>query len=259
MQRRTNAPLIRRMKRVFWVLGILWSGIVSGLFFENLDDIRKVTAGMARREALSHFNKDQASRLWAASHGGVYVPVTEKLTPNPYLAHVPARDIIGPGGTVLTLMNPAYMMREMMNHYSELYGIRGHITSLRHFRSETAPDSWERSALLAFERGVGEVCETSEIEGEPYLRLMKPMFTQKDCLKCHGEQGYKEGDIRGGVSVSVPLTRYLASQKQEIFAHAISFSVLWVHRVRSHRFPRKKNHALHGTAYRNGRKIHHRG
>ena len=62
------------MKKVFWALGILWSGIVFGLFFENFDDIRKVTAGMARREALSHFNKDQASRLWAASHGGVYVP-----------------------------------------------------------------------------------------------------------------------------------------------------------------------------------------
>ncbi len=247
------------MKRVFWVLAILWSGIVSGLFFENFDDIRKVTAGMARREALSHFNKDQASRLWAASHGGVYVPVTEKLTPNPYLAHVPARDIIGPGGTVLTLMNPAYMMREMMNHYSELYGIRGHITSLRHFRSETAPDPWERSALLAFERGVGEVCETSEIEGEPYLRLMKPMFTQKDCLKCHGEQGYKEGDIRGGVSVSVPLSPLSGfSETRDPCARDL-FLAFVGNRVRSHRFPREKNHALHGTTYRNGRKIHHRG
>jgi two-component system, chemotaxis family, sensor kinase Cph1 len=216
------------MKRVFWGMGVVWTGIVLGLFVQDIDAMRKVTAEMARKEALSHFNKDQASRLWAASHGGVYVPVTEKLAPNPYLAHVPARDIIGRDGTVLTLMNPAYMIREMMNHYSKLYGIRGHITSLKHLRSETAPDPWERSALLAFERGVGEVCETSEIEREPYLRLMRPMFTEQSCLKCHLEQGYKEGDIQGGVSVSVPLATYLASQRQEMLEYGISFSVLWI-------------------------------
>ena len=228
VQTRTDEPLIRRMKRVFWALVIVWSAIVFGLLIENADDIRKVTASMARKEALSHFNKDQASRLWAASHGGVYVPVTERLTPNPYLAHVPNRDVAGPDGVVLTLMNPAYMLREMMAHYSELYGIRGHITSLKHFRSETAPDPWEKSALLAFERGAGEVSETTEIHGEPYFRLMRPLITQKECLKCHEAQGHKEGDIRGGVSVSVPLAPYLASEKKEILGHTISFSALWV-------------------------------
>jgi PAS domain S-box-containing protein len=216
------------MKRIFWALGFLWAGIVLGIFVESVRDIRNVRSEMARREAVSHFNKDQAFRLWSASHGGVYVPVTDDLAPNPYLAHVPARDVIGPHGTILTLMNPAYMMREVMDHYSELYLVRGHITSLKNLRYETAPDAWEKAALIAFEQGVKEVCETSQIEGKPYLRLMRPMVTEKNCLKCHREHGYQEGDIRGGVSVAVPLAPYLASQRQEIFAHGISLSILWI-------------------------------
>ncbi len=228
MSKRTNAPLIRRMKRAFWALGFLWSAVVFGLLVRNVHDMRKVSSEMARKEAISHFNKDQASRLWAASHGGVYVPVTRGVAPNPYLAHVPGRDVLGPNGEILTLMNPAYMLRDMMAHYSELYGIRGHITGLKYFRSETAPDPWEKAALIAFEKGAKEVCETSEIDGELYLRLMRPMLTELECLKCHEEQGHKVGDIRGGVSVSVPLSPYLASQKRELLEYGISFSVLWL-------------------------------
>lgn len=33
---------------------------------------------------------------------------------------------------------------------------------------------------------------------------MAPLITKKSCLKCHAKQGYKEGDIRGGISVTVP-------------------------------------------------------
>ena len=33
---------------------------------------------------------------------------------------------------------------------------------------------------------------------------MAPLMTTKACLKCHEKQGYKEGDIRGGISVTLP-------------------------------------------------------
>ncbi|MBL6964881.1 MAG: DUF3365 domain-containing protein [Bacteroidetes bacterium] len=50
-----------------------------------------------------------------------------------------------------------------------------------------------------------EVSEFTEINNQPYLRLIRPMMTKKNCLKCHGFQGYKVGDTRGGVGVLVPL------------------------------------------------------
>ena len=38
---------------------------------------------------------------------------------------------------------------------------------------------------------------------------MAPLVTSKPCLKCHAQQGYQEGDIRGGISVSIPATEML--------------------------------------------------
>jgi len=125
-------------------------------------------------------------------------------------------------------MNPAYMLRQTMEEYESLYGVRGHITSLKHFRPETAPDEWEISALQEFERGAKEISEIIEMNGKPYYRFMSPMITNKGCLKCHGHQGYKVGDVRGGVSVSVPMTPYLINQKRQTITLAVSLGLLWL-------------------------------
>jgi len=183
---------------------------------------------MVKKEARANFNKDQALRHWTSMHGGVYVPVTKETPSNPYLSHVPERDLKTPSGKSLTLMNPAYMLRQTMESYEDLYGVRGHITSLKHFRPETAPDEWEKYALKKFEQGAQEIFEFTDMNGKPYFRLISPMITKKECLKCHGHQGYKVGDVRGGVSVSVPMAPYLATQKRQIIVYAILFAILWV-------------------------------
>jgi len=79
--------------------------------------------------------------------------------------------------------------------------MRGHITSLNPIRPDNAPDEWERRALRAFEQGQHEAVSLETLDGEPYLRFMRPMIVEKKCLKCHAAQGYQEGDIRGGISV----------------------------------------------------------
>jgi chemotaxis family two-component system sensor kinase Cph1 len=228
MSGQNQSVLVGRLKRLLWVTGIVWSAVVCGLFLKDITETKQTILEMARREAMSNFKKDQAARFWAASQGGVYVPVTEKTPPNPFLKDIPERDIITPAGTHLTLMNPAYMLRQMIAQYSDLYGVRGHLTSLKFLRSETAPDDWEKRALLAFERGEPEVTEIAEIEGKPYFRFMRPLIAEASCLKCHGSQGYKVGDIRGGVSVSIPFAPYEEYQKQGLIATALSLGILWV-------------------------------
>jgi len=228
MARTAYKDLSQRIRRLSWLTGVVWTLVLTGLLLHNIRGIRQTAFEMARREASAHFNMDWASRLWAASHGGVYVPASQNTPPNPFLSDVPERDIVTPSGKNLTLMNPAYMLRHMMQHYSDLYGVHGHITSLKPLRQETSPDEWERSALIAFERGAQEAGEVMDIDGQPFFRLMKPLMTESDCLKCHGGQGYKVGDIRGGLSVSVPLSPYLASKKKEAREHIVSFAVLWL-------------------------------
>ena len=217
-----------RLTTYFWLLIVIWTIIIICLLALDFLQTGWVQREMAKTEARANFNKDQAFRFWSSKHGGVYVPINSRTPQNPFLSHVPERDITTESGKALTLMNPAYMLRQMLEEYENLFGVHGHITSLKHYRPETAPDEWERTALLAFERGDKEVLEFTEIEGTPYLRLMRPMIAKKSCLKCHVNQGYKVGDVRGGVSVSVPMSLYVASQRKVFTTHVFGFGLVWL-------------------------------
>ena len=214
--------------RYAWILAAVWTVVLGGLVTWNILRVRGVTRELARTEAQTHFDEDQAVRFWAASHGGVYVPIDERTPPNPYLDHVEERDIETPAGVELTLMNPAYMLRQMNEEFADLYGDAGHITSLDPLRPENSADEWETEALRAFEQGETDVFEFTSIGSEPYLRMMEPMMTQEPCLKCHAHQGYEVGDVRGGVSISVPMAPYLARERRTITAQSLSFGVLWL-------------------------------
>ena len=182
---------------------------------------------VAITEARGHFNKDQAFRFWASSHGGVYVPIDERTQPNQYLKHVSFRDIKRPDGLSLTLMNPSYMIRQMSEEYADMYGIIGHITSLNPLRPENMPDEWEGKALTAFGNGVKEVMEFTMINEEPFLRLIRPMTTKDSCLKCHAHQGYKKGDIHGGVAISLPIRPLAEKYKSKSMIESSVLAFIW--------------------------------
>lgn len=225
------ALLTQRLTPTLWVVvaaALLWTAVVLASLLWSVVNETVQTRELATREARAHFNKDHAFRLWATRHGGVYVPASKETPPNPYLSHVPERDLVTPSGKALTLMNPAYMVRQMSEEYDRLFGVKGHITSLKLHNPDNAPDDWERAALQAFETGTTEVFEVSEIDGKPYLRLMRPMLVQEGCLKCHAYQGYKVGDIRGGVGVAVPLEQYRELERQSIIALSVSHGAFWL-------------------------------
>ena len=216
------------MGRLAWGLAAVWTILVATSLLWNCHQIRQTALELASTQAHLSYNKDLVYRLWAAGHGGVYVPVTPQTQPNPYLSHIPERDIQTPSGRALTLMNPAYMTRQVHELAAQVYGIKGHLTSLKPIRQENAPDAWEAKALKAFETGIPEITEVVELAGEPHLRFMRPWRTEKACLKCHAAQGYKEGDIRGGISLDVPLKPFLAGIKAQTFPLAAGHGLIWV-------------------------------
>jgi len=188
---------------VFWIMLLALS---LGWNWQHLE--RSLT-GLAESEANAAFHKDVTYRLWAAMQGGVYVPPSENTPPNPYLKHIPQRDVETTDGEKLTLVNPAYMTRQVHELGKERYGLRGHITSLEPLRPENAPDEWETKALRSFAEGSLKETTRQSFDGQPYFRLMRPLFADPPCLKCHAAQGYAQGDVIGGISVSVPLQTYL--------------------------------------------------
>jgi hypothetical protein len=171
--------------------------------------------------------KDVTYRRWNAQHGGVYVRVAGKTQPNPYL-EVLERDITTPSDIALTLMNPAYMTRQVHELAQKAYGVHGHITSLNPIRPKNAADPWETQALKAFEQGEKEVSSVEAFKGEPHMRLMRPLITEEGCLKCHAAQGYKEGDIRGGISVSLPMASLHSLQQSRLRATYFGHGLIWL-------------------------------
>ena len=217
-----------RLRRFIWTLIGCWTvaiGIV--LTWEVADELHQAE-DLALSEALGAWKKDVAVRRWDAANGGVYVPVTERTQPDPLLAFLPERDISTPSGQKLTLIGAAAIMRSIDELTSEEFGSHGHITSLRPIRPQNAPDPWEKNALEAFEAGEKQVSSVEQIGGQPYMRLMRPLITEEFCLKCHAEQKYQVGDIRGGVSVSVPMSSVWPAEREEIVHRLIGYGGMWI-------------------------------
>jgi serine phosphatase RsbU (regulator of sigma subunit) len=126
-------------------------------------------------------------------------------SPNPYLADYPERDVTTPSGVRLTMMNPAYMTRQVHELAEKAYGVQGHITSANPIRRENAPDEWEAEALGLLAASEGEISSIEEMGGQEYMRLMRRLITEPSCLSCHSAQGYRVGDVRGGISVATPM------------------------------------------------------
>lgn len=183
---------------------------------------------MLEDEANANFNIDRAFRNWNSRHGGAYVPVSADTPPNPYLAHIPERDITTPSGKQLTLMNPAYMAKQIMTEYEKLYGIKGKITGLELLNPANAPDEWEREALLKLKSGETVVVEQQSIGGEPHIRMMKPLYMGEGCDKCHGILGFQTGDFRGGIVLSLPTTSFLAENARTFRFLATTHSLGWL-------------------------------
>ena len=217
------------LMRYTWTLLTVWTVIVVGLVITDYRDFQNFSTELALNTARAHLNKDKSFRFWGTMHGGVYVPVTEDTPPNPYLSHLEDRDIILSSGKQLTLMNPEYMVRHLNETFSELFGISGHITSLKPLRPENGPDAWEIKALEQFEKGVKEVMEIVEDPQDGLvMRLMEPLYVKPGCMKCHGHQGYMVGDIRGGVGIKTPMSGVIMHTKKQLGLHTVSLAVLWL-------------------------------
>lgn len=213
--------------RRLWLLPlVLWAGAVGWSLRAHLSDISLHTQQMAAEAARNMFRMVVLTREWNARHGGVYVPVDRGTQPNTYLQH-PRRDVTTTEGMQLTLVNPAFMTRQISELARDGAGVQVHITSLRPIRPENAADAWETKALATFESGASEAGELTDGAGGRQFRYMAPLYTQDSCLDCHRQQGYRLGDVRGGISVSLPAQPLdeasVPLRRQTMLSHGLVF------------------------------------
>jgi len=201
--------------RACWLLPqVAWALVIGISLQQSIADIHQHSMELAAEGARHMFRMVEMTRLWNARHGGVYVPVTQDMQPNPYL-DVPARDLETRDGMRLTMINPAYMTRQIAD-IADRHDILFHITSLKPLRPGNAPDAWERASLLRFEDGEPEFMQLVKGADGAMFRYMAPLTVRQSCLKCHVQQGYQVGDIRGGVSVSMPADSIFGADAQRV-------------------------------------------
>lgn len=199
-----------KIKENILIISMIWIGLIALSFWWNYTKAMAGVEQSARQGARSFFQQLVITREWNARHGGLYAPVSQESRPNPYL-QAPDRDMVGADGRAFTLINPAFMTRQLAELAMEKAHVRFHITSLTPIRPENAPTVRERKALQAFAEGRDEVGYFIRNNGQDTYFYMAPLVTGKTCLTCHGHQGYQEGDIRGGISISLPFPTKISS------------------------------------------------
>ncbi len=100
---------------------------------------------------------------------------------------------------------PAVATKQLSTYAARMTDFRFHITSMQLINPENAPDEYEVRALGLFAQGAKEHQEIITLGKERFYRYMAPLYVNKACMECHDYQGYKIGDLRGGISVTIPM------------------------------------------------------
>ncbi len=201
-----------------------WTLLLVLLLSWNKRHMKKTTILLAENNARMFWEKDTLYRAWTVFHGGVYAPVSKETQPNPYL-EIENRDVTI-SGQKYTFVNPAYMFRKINEVKQGGIRIEGRLTSLEPKRPDNKPTEWEKKALRSFEQGKEEYINFVEIDGESFVRFMRPVKTKEICLRCHA--GEKVGAIRGGVSITVPLEEHLAQYRDNVNKIQKAFFAIWL-------------------------------
>jgi signal transduction histidine kinase len=179
-------------------------------------------------QAKALFQQIVITRRWIADHGGVFVEKLPWVEANPYLKD---SQMVDTKGRKYLKENPAMVTKELSKYAQKdkLYSF--HITSLNLMNPENAPDEFERNALRAFdEKKLRELGKIEKIGGSHYYRYIAPLYVEEACLECHAKQGYRVGDIRGAISITVPMEYAFAvidaDRKNMLFGGILTVVVL---------------------------------
>lgn len=180
-------------------------------------------------QAKTLFTQIVLTRRWIADHGGIFVEKVPWKKPNPYLSEGEMEDI---SGKKYIKESPAMVTRELSEYAKKTGAYWFNITSLKLINPDNTPDEFERTALMDFESN--RIKESSKVEkiGESYFyRYIAPLYVEKSCIKCHGHQGYNIGDVRGAISVSIPMDYALAmidSEKKTMVMTSIATIIILI-------------------------------
>jgi len=159
--------------------------------------------GQAKHQARMLHHQLILTREWVSDHHGLFVIKTDTVRENPFLDYP---NLETKNGITLVMRNPAMVTRELSDYAKNAGFGWFRVTSLKPVNPQNAPDDFERASLMRFEReNLDEYMEISSGHNAKVLRYIAPLLVKENCLPCHAKHGYKVGDIRGALSITIPI------------------------------------------------------
>ncbi len=223
----TDLSPVRRLKWLTYTVVACWTILAIGSLYYQLERLRSEAISFARATARYSIKKDML--YWRLlPQANVYMPVGDWVQPEPLLAHLPERDVTTPSGRVLTLVNPASIIKQSLGLGRITGDAWGHLTSLKPLQAGNEPDEWEANALRTIKTtGKQLYYAPALIDGRPFMRYMYGIEAGQTCQACHASQGYGEHEFCGGISTSIPLDTYESRVRRELPPAMVIHVLLW--------------------------------
>jgi diguanylate cyclase (GGDEF)-like protein len=217
----------RYVQRHLTVIGIIFCFTILAIFFGFNSRANFLIQQQFLKEARAYSQEITLMRQWIANHGGIYVEKRSGVSVSPYLKKIsPFKTTIqDQDRKQYVLKNPATVTREISEMAKEERFFSFHITSLEPINPLNKPDQFEAQSLREFRLGQKEAYLFDNNSDEIIFRYISPLTVKESCLACHAAQGYEVGDIRGGISVSIPASDIINQIKRSKI-HIISFALI---------------------------------
>ncbi len=202
------AVSLRLVRNFLMVIMAIIIVVVVSVFVSFHLRAQKLTEDILLQQARALFSELIITRRWVSGHGGVFIPVRPGVDPHPFLVSQPGLkvNIKDQDGKQYTLQNPGLVVRGISELAEKTGQFRFHVASLKPINKKTnSPDAFEKKSLLEFEQGTEETHDIVQTDQGLIYRYMAPLLYENRCNKCHAFQGYKNGDIRGGIAITIPM------------------------------------------------------
>ncbi len=178
----------------------------------------------AKQQARMLYNQVLITRQWVSEHNGLFVMRTDSVDSNPFL-DLPS--IWDQYGNEYVMRNPAMVTREL-SEYSIQKGLGSfRVTSLKPVNPANGPDDYEKQCMINFEHGLTESLEIRDSPEGRMVRYLAPLDVKDSCLGCHARHGYSQGDIRGALSITIPIAwadeKMALNNRSLLFIGIVSF------------------------------------
>jgi signal transduction histidine kinase/DNA-binding response OmpR family regulator len=220
-----SRPILDSLTLTF---SLTWTLAIAVSFWISYYQMNRAVYNIATAHARQAYDKEIDFRYWDPFKDRAFTIIEQRekpLMPEDLLHN---RKIISPSGRIISLSNIANVSTRFHGPDREKYDIGSHLSGLTPLLPENKPDSWEKQSLQVFQKGATERITFDTTGTKQYIRLMRPLVARKPCLQCHAKQGYKTGDIIGGLSISLPMEIYLSAKNRQLFGLVSGHSFFWL-------------------------------